>query len=198
MKLSKNLRSPAAAGFTLIEVSLAIGIAAIALVALLALVPQGLKTMKLAADTAIEARIHQQIVAEISLADWDKRTKYDYQESNELFFFDDQGIRILEETFEAAYSGETFEDQAIYSARIHVPTRGGSLPMRVGGGSYEPIDYSGDPADENEVQLIMVEISSSPRVRSVQDFDEKDNWRNINTFQGTLTRLIDRRTIGGS
>lgn len=196
MKLLNHPSSPRrAAGFTLIEVSLAIGIAALALVALLALVPQGIRTMKQATDKAIEARIHQQIVSEVSLSDWDKRHKYDYQSSKELYFFDDQGIRVTQQTFQPAYPGETFDDQAIYSARIHVPARNAELPERIGGGNYAPLDYSGNVADENEVQLIIVEVSSAPNIREIQDYDNKDLWRNINTYQATLTRLIDQRTV---
>lgn len=199
MRLSAKVQPRSSqAGFTLIEVSLAVGIAALALVALLALVPQGVKTMKLATDRAIEARIHQQIVAEVSLTDWDKRNKYDYNQSNELYFFDDQGIRVTQEGFKSAFPGESFDDRAIYSARIHVPKQGAPLPDRIGGGTYKPFDYSGDAADENEVQLILVEVSSAPNIRDLAHYEDDEKWRNINTYQATLTRLIDKRTVDDS
>ncbi|MEM7010162.1 MAG: Verru_Chthon cassette protein B [Verrucomicrobiota bacterium] len=182
------------AGFTLIEVSLAIGIAALALVALLALVPQGVKTMKIATDTAIEARIHQQIVAEVSLSDWDKRFKYDYNTSNELFYYDDQGIRVTRDEVKL-FPGESFEDRAIYSARIHVPRAGDRLPQRLGGDEYRAFDYSGSNTDENEVQLVIVEITAAPDIDDLTKFDDERNFRKINTYQATVTRLIDKRTL---
>lgn len=195
MRLSQIKTQPRSeAGFTLIEVSLAIGIAALALVALLALVPQGVKTMKTATDTAIEARIHQQIVAEVSLADWDKRFKYDYNTSNELYFYDDQGIRVTKDEAKL-YPGETFEERAIYSARIHVPKAGAPMPARLGGGNYRPFDYSGSGTDENEVQTLIVEITAAPNIDDLSDFDDDENWRKINTYQATVTRLIDKRTV---
>ncbi len=54
-------------GFSLIEVTIALAITAVALVSLMGMIPQGLSTMREAADQAIEARIHQQILGEIQL-----------------------------------------------------------------------------------------------------------------------------------
>ena len=75
--------------------------------------------MKLATDRAIEARIHQQIVAEVSLSDWDKRYEYDYEVSQDIYYFDDQGIRVTKSEVKL-FEKESFEDRALYSARIHV------------------------------------------------------------------------------
>jgi len=54
-------------GFSLIEVTIAMAIAAVALVTLLGLIPQGMETMREAGDQAIMGRIHQQILNEIQL-----------------------------------------------------------------------------------------------------------------------------------
>lgn len=171
-------------GFTLIEVTLAIGITSIALIALLAMVPQGLMTMKLATDRAIEARIHQQIHAEVSLAEWDERTSFD----NTVRFYDDQGIEI-----ERGSSGSVREE-VVYAARINVPASGSSLPDRLGG-SYQALDFSPSQTDNNEVQLVLVEVSTSPNVREAADFDREENWGAINTYQSTMTRFIDNESL---
>jgi len=172
-------------GFTLIEVTLALAITSIALIALLAMVPQGLMTMKLATDRAIEARIHQQIHSEVSLTDWNERSEY----HEEIRYYDEQGIQLE----------DTDKDIAIYTARILVPQRGDTFPQRIAGGSaYDPLDFSGSNADENEVQLILVEVSSAPNIKTEADFDNSDNWRNINTYQSTLTRLIDLESLNAA
>ena len=51
-------RSPVA-GFSLIEVTISIAITAVALVALMGMLPAGMKTMREATDRAVETRIHQ-------------------------------------------------------------------------------------------------------------------------------------------
>ncbi len=171
----------------MIEVTLAIAITSVALIALLAMVPQGLMTMKLATDRAIEARIHQQIHAELALASWPDRFDFD----DTIRYYDDQGIEVDR--------GNTSGDQdLVYAARIFVPQAGSVLPERLaqgGGGGYRPIDLSGDVNDENEVQLVLVEISTSPNVRDSADFDRRENWININTYTSTITRFIDFQSL---
>ena len=66
-----------------------------------------------------------------------------------------------------------------------------------GSSNYEPMDFSDDQNDENEVQAIIVEIAAAPVIEEEGDFDKEDNWRNINTYQSTLTRLIDLETLSG-
>jgi uncharacterized protein (TIGR02598 family) len=54
-------------GFSLIEVTIAMAIAAVAVLSLLGLVPQGMDTMREAGDEAIQGRIHQQILNELQM-----------------------------------------------------------------------------------------------------------------------------------
>ena len=58
-------------GFSLIEVTIALGITAIALVSLMGMLPKGMETLRRAADKAIEGRIHQQILGELQLTPWE-------------------------------------------------------------------------------------------------------------------------------
>ncbi len=175
-------------GFTLIEVTLAVGISAIALVGLLAMLPQGVMTMKRATDTAIEARIHQQIVAEISQTDWQRRGSYDYRApGSNIRYFDGEGIQVP----------NSEADDAIYSVRLSLPgaENGGStiplqLPQRLGGMQASVFDSSGTNQGD-ALQLVLMEVTSAPSVKTSEDFDREINWPGIHTYRSTLVRLID-------
>lgn len=180
-------------GFTLIEITIAITIASLALVGLLGMVPQGLRTMKMATDLAIEARIHQQIISELTQTDWENRTNY-----HELIrFYDDQGIPVTESQNRA--DPELYP--IVYTARILVPNKGSTLPQKFAkqGGQrprFEPFDNSDlikisgatNSTEFDGVQLVLVEISTSGNVRTSQDFDRAMNERSIHVYRSTLTR----------
>jgi uncharacterized protein (TIGR02598 family) len=187
------VRSPR--GFTLIEVTLAVGISAIALVGLLAMIPQGVMTMKRATDTAIEARIHQQLVSEIAQTDWHHRGKYDYRApGSDVWLFDDQGIQVPKNS----------NQRAIYTVRLILPgaDNGGSkislqLPPRLGSGQAQLFNSSSPQKDE-PMQLIIMEITSAPSIDNVQDFDSPVNWPQIRTYRSTMSRLVDTVTVEGN
>ena len=65
-------RQGKATGFTLIEVAIAVGILAVALVALLGLLPGGMSTFRKAMDTSITAQIAQRILLDMQQADFDQ------------------------------------------------------------------------------------------------------------------------------
>jgi len=190
-------RDPLRGGFTLIEVTLAVTIAALALVGLLGMVPQGIRTMRLATDLAIEARIHQQIVSELTQTDWEEREEYDDQ----VRFYDDQGIQVTER--QNRQDPDRFP--IIYAARILVPRESSPLPEKfVKPGEsrtkFDPFDhtdvmevYSNNNNNEFDgVQLVLIEISSSPNVRDSDDFDKPINEASINVYRSTLTRTTKR------
>ena len=74
--------------FSLVEVVLAVGVAAFALVALLGLLPAGLKTFKGSMNTAVGAQIAQRIFNDIQVSDWANI-------SNTVRFFDEQGTETM-------------------------------------------------------------------------------------------------------
>jgi len=190
-------------GFTLIEVTLALAISGIALVGLLAMVPQGVLTMKRATDTAIEARIHQQLVAEVSQTDWQHRGGYDYRATTGgVRLFDAEGIPLAADR----------QEDAIYAARLILPgaENGGtvmprSLPPRLSGGSprdamlFDSKVPSGPGYNGNDpLQPVIVEITSAPSVREVAHFDLPINWAGIRTYRSTMVRTVDAvRGLGG-
>lgn len=69
--LSRRLRPKNQAGFSLVEVTLAIGIVAFAFVALFGLVPTGLNVFRSAIDTSIGSTILQQVVENAQQTDYD-------------------------------------------------------------------------------------------------------------------------------
>jgi len=184
-----NHRRGRASAFTLVEVTLAVGITSVALVGLLAMVPQGIRTMQKATDIAIEARIHQQITSEISLVAWQDRVSF----HNTVRFYDNQGIHIPAPLVREDGSIDT----RAYTARILVPV-GGSLPARLGSASYRPLDLAGIADDENEMQLVLVEISNAVLVRNAGDFDNEKYWANVRTYRSTLVRTNDLISARGS
>ncbi len=106
-----------ARAFSLPEVTMAVGIAAMAIVLLLGLVPSGLQSVRDAAQTLAESRIYQQIVGEIQSADWGNLTAgaqandplaypllSQYQDARR--YFDDQGTPLTnnqEQSLRLAY-----------------------------------------------------------------------------------------------
>jgi prepilin-type N-terminal cleavage/methylation domain-containing protein len=184
-------------GFTLIEITIAITIASLALVGLLGMVPQGIRTMKMATDMAIETRIHQQIISELTQTDWDKR--YTYNEA--VRFFDDQGIPVTE----AQNRADDSLYPIVYSLRILVPREGESLPSilaKPGGqrAKFRPFDNSNlvrtvgsstsssSTGGHDGVQLVLLEICTSGLARNSSDFEKQSNERSIHVYRSTLTR----------
>ena len=59
-----------ASGFSLPEITMAVGIAAMAIVLLLGLLPSGMNSIQAASNTLAETRIYQQIIGEVQSANW--------------------------------------------------------------------------------------------------------------------------------
>lgn len=99
---SPTRHTRSARAFSLPEVTMAVGIASMAIVLLLGLVPTGLNSLREASVSLAEARIYQQISGEIQNADWGVAgggggaMSYSllpaYHEARR--FFDDQGTPI--------------------------------------------------------------------------------------------------------
>lgn len=98
-------RRRASKAFSLPEVTMAVGIASMAIVLLLGLVPTGLNSLRDAAVSLAEARIFQQISGEIQNADWGQASgggagalSYTllptYNDTRR--FFDDQGTPLTD------------------------------------------------------------------------------------------------------
>jgi len=170
MKIDPKFR-PAAkiAGFSLIEVTIAVAITAVALVSLMGMLPKGMQTMSAATDRAIEGRIQQQIVSELMLTEWQNRSTFD----QEIRGYDDQGIHIS--TNSSVFANERTEDDVIYRARIRMQGSSVVLP----GGEVDP-----------DLQLVLIDITGLSVTNF--NFDSPQNERHIHTYQSTLVDMGQR------
>ena len=100
-------------GFSLVEVTLALGIIAFAFVALFGLLPVGLGTFRSAIDTNNEARIVQGIVGKAIATNYNNLKK---QDPKEIYYFDEEGSATDTSLFEVPAR----KDERIYEAKYFV------------------------------------------------------------------------------
>ena len=95
-----KMKSRANSGFSLIEISLAIGVVAFAFVAILGLLPTGMNTFRKAVDTSVSTQIVQRVLNEAMQTDFDEminnleRAKQGEVVAHEFRYFDDQGGEV--------------------------------------------------------------------------------------------------------
>ncbi len=171
-------------GFSLIEVTIAMAIASVALVTLIGMLPQGMDTMREAGDMAIEARIHQQLLGEIQMADFDRLDSYDDVE----VYYDIQGEE-LGSTAPGGDSSVKGKFDHIYSARISVPNQsGGQVPKSVGGDSYTGVSFDGNSNVNERLRVVIMEVAAVGGKAETFDWDEDANRSAIATYQ---TYVVD-------
>ncbi len=78
------------AAFSLVEVTMAIGIIAFAFVALFGLLPTGMQTFRAAIDTSNEAWIMQNINSMVQTTDFSGIKDLDFKISREIYYFDEE------------------------------------------------------------------------------------------------------------
>jgi len=176
-------------GFSLIEVTIALGITAVAMVSLMGMLPRGMETLRAAADKAIEGRIHQQILGEIQLTPWESGSGTGGGSPLDSFnkqvrFYDDQGIEL------ANKGGSTH----VYTARIHVPQEGDSLPQSVGETTHAAIMPAGlNSGTLNYLRLVIVEITSIVDDEFLQNpqasFDKPEYKNHIHTYRTIVSKM---------
>ena len=150
--LSKNPASGRPGGFSLVEVTLAIGIVAFAFVALFALLPVGMTTFKQAMDTSVTAQIAQRIAGELQVADYNavltdckpqilnlKANPDDQHGVLPRRFFDDQGNEIQYGAGVSPTNSQRALRNVIYEAHIRI-SRGRQLPSSDGGAKLDRLE----------------------------------------------------------
>ena len=115
--MKRSNRKPAArAAFSLVEVAIAIGVVAIGMLSVVALLPAGMETLRASANETAQARISQEIIARLQGTDWDQTKNLgDFQD--QLFYFDRQGNQTL----------STAPD-SVFTAKLDVAADGPQLP----------------------------------------------------------------------
>ncbi|MDB4657672.1 Verru_Chthon cassette protein B [Verrucomicrobiales bacterium] len=182
----QNLPDKSNEGFSLIEVTIALAITAVALVSLMGMIPQGLATMREAADQAIEARIHQQILGEIQLTPFaDSKGGSDSPLDDfhkQERFYDSQGVELLD--------SQKGDFEHIYTARIHIPQAiGGSFPESVGGASFDGITLPGAKNFNENLRMVVIEVTSLPYIGTGIEWDDPKLRRRIHTYQTTVVKM---------
>lgn len=183
----KTIPPTSTQGFSLVEVTIAMAIAAIGILSVIGLIPQGMDTMRKATDQAIEGRIHQQILSELQMADFDALdTAYVGAGGPLQFYYDDQGEEIGDSGSGAIRDGAIH----VYTARVSVPKAiGGSLPESVGGAAYSGFSFDGGNEKNVYARPVLVEVAAVGNQGVDFKFDEDDNRRAISTYQSTLVKL---------
>ncbi len=78
-------------GFSLVEVTLALGVVAFSLVSILGVLPVGLTNLRTAIDTSVETQIFNQVASEVALMSYTEID--DYVQTSPLYY-DDNGRRV--------------------------------------------------------------------------------------------------------
>jgi len=143
-------------GFSLVEVTIAMGIVATVLISLLALLPYGMENVREAKSTLVQSRIANEIVGELQVADWGTEPTYSrlakYDDSIRLY--DAEGTLLADTTKQKT-------SDAIYKAKIEVPaTENSHLPGQAGStqGKY--------------LRKVVVKVAYAPGDKKI-DFDAK-------------------------
>lgn len=159
-------------GFSLIEVAIAVSILAVALVALLGLMPAGLSNFRKAMDTTVTAQIAQRILQDFDQAEFDEvidlanlppdPSGQSYSRAGFTFrapkvnapafrYFDDQGNELTPPTAGGALSA-TQQVTAVYTVNVRIMPRA-QLPVK-----------NGFPSD---VAQITIQVARNPNNRNI-------------------------------
>jgi len=198
-----KLRREAEDAFSLVEVTIAMAIAAVAIVTLLGMIPQGMNSMVEATDQAIEARIQQQVLNEIQLTPFEDeqgRSLLDGFRSLEIYY-DSQGEEIGDSVNggkgESTGKG-SFEH--VYTARVSVLSANGSdnlnraAPDRLGGAEYKGMSFDGGRDLSNTkignpyIRTVIIEIAAVGGRAGTFDFDDTLNFEEISTYQTAVVK----------
>ena len=94
MKIAPIIQIARSAGFSLAEVTMAVGITAVGILALVGLMPSGLDSLRQSSARVAEAKIVQAVTADYQMADWGSREAGQMLEDRQ-YFFDDRGVEVL-------------------------------------------------------------------------------------------------------
>ena len=183
-------------GFSLVEVTIAMAIAALAIVTLLGMIPQGMKTLQEAGDRAIMGRIHQGILSEIQLTPFgttgvttDLIDSFNGTER----FYDNQGERLIPDAGipGRATVGEIRElFSHLYSARIHISGPGVKIPRSIGIGDLNGQKFGGSDLNKN-VKTVIVEVAAvggKDKQSNPFDWNDGKNFSLIKTYQTIVVK----------
>ena len=113
------LRGGSQAGFSLIEITLAIGIIAFAFVALFGLLPTGMQTFRASIDATNDITMLQEMNAMVQVTGWDKLDTIDYRNGDgDIYYFDEEGRRT--DSQKAPSSDPAVKARQLYQVKLLV------------------------------------------------------------------------------
>jgi uncharacterized protein (TIGR02598 family) len=136
------------AGFSLVEVVLAVGIMAMGVVTILGLLPHGMEMSRKTANEQAETRIVDQLVGEVQSADWTTMGGMVRGESFEKIkaYFDDQGLRL-------SGANDIAGQSMVYLAQLSFPNT-----SEVAGGVPLPGKQGASVGNKN-LRRVMVQVA---------------------------------------
>ncbi len=138
--LSSRRRPSLRAGFSLVEVVLAVGIMALGVVTILGLLPHGLEMSRRTANEMAETRIVDQIVGELQNTRWSTVDAM----GDQVRYFDDQGLELQS-------GDQDFNTTVSYVVQVSIPDRDVRLP------SNQAL-----PAANNNLRRVILRMVSAP------------------------------------
>ena len=171
--------SPKHAGFSLVEVTLAIGIVAFAFMALFGLVPTGLNVFRSAIDTSIGTQIVQEVTQNAQQTDYQTllTTPVTYS------YYDEQGNQLSDVATGVPITTPSCSDtRSIYSVKV-TATSPTSVPSASGSGSGNAV--LGKTAN---IATLAIQIAKNPS-HSSNPFTTA-NAANVNNFSAFVARNL--------
>ncbi len=143
------------AGFSLVEVTLAIGIVASAVVVVVGLFPSGMNTFRQAMNTSVGGHIAQQLLSEAQQTDFDVLVPPATYTASTTFnkpdrYFDDQGEEIMPTTPGAPSNVE--KTKIVYWVRTRVTPKS-DLPSR---------GPTGETENSDKIATVIIQIANNP------------------------------------
>ena len=179
MKFSPSRSSQTAT--TLVELVLALGILAIAMVSLLGMLSRGVGTMKKASDISTESRIVQQLIDEVQAIDWNRLDAVVADPSFGTRYYDDQGMG-------------TSRGRQIYTARLYLD----QSPDDPGPGFRLPGDEIVGVDRGSDLRRVIVRITHVPGERGEELLDAPEAGAIYREFSGTVVRLRGEEIATGA
>jgi len=165
---SKSLK----AGFSLVEVVLAVGIMGLGVVTILGLLPHGLDISRKTANEQAQTRIVDQISGELQSAQW--ATLGGIVGASAVYQFDDQGLRTLD------------NDLTTYVARVRLPLQAeADTGMAVPGGTKAGIVAAGF----NNANLRRVSIEVATFQSTDFNFDDPPAGAPVKRFTTLVAKM---------
>lgn len=144
--------SRGAAGFSLVEVTLAIGIIAFAFVALFGLLPTGMTTFRAAVDSTNDTSMMQDLSSMVQVTAWKEVDGLAEDKGGDIYYFDEEGRRTDSKQHEGK---PEVIGRRLYQAKLII----------------EPFLQPGGTDSLADARRIIVVIGDVLRPKSKTDFD---------------------------